>query len=325
MSLACEDLGRKQAPGYCACHRCDCTLQLLLLSISAAQKLSLDQTAGTLDAFFAACVDIQHSETQSSGPSRSSGVKRTVIKDIMSVLKLTREQLKDLSMLPFSSSLGLDDTFSQPKSQAPLDRKLLAAAKVCSSSIQIQPQFCHDLITSDVASWLMKRTSLSSLLAPLQQEYWHRPSGATETEVFEWAYQAGALRVQLASLAHDESDVTNPLSRTSAMAKAAADSDAAVRAAAAVLAPGFAYCSPKPRMVLQACVAMLLRLAGAFKAPFTRSSQMTHVPLFWEGVEGCAWRREEGRADCAQLDRHLEKQMVCFTAPPPTSAVYECA
>jgi hypothetical protein len=65
-----------------------------------------------MDAFFAACLSLDRSGMNTPTPGRASSAKATRGKDLVQALGLSKEQYKALSLLPFSSSLGLEDAFS---------------------------------------------------------------------------------------------------------------------------------------------------------------------------------------------------------------------
>ena len=84
--------------------------------------------AGCVDAFLAACLAIDCSSVVEAG-SRTASAKSTKGKEAVSNLGLSKDQVKSLVLLPFSSSLGLDEVFLSQKAVAGHE-DLLWATKV---------------------------------------------------------------------------------------------------------------------------------------------------------------------------------------------------
>ena len=67
------------------------------------------KNAGCLEAFFAACLSLELDSAHGSGSTRASSARLSRGKDAVASLGLSRDQIKSLALLPFSSNLGLDE------------------------------------------------------------------------------------------------------------------------------------------------------------------------------------------------------------------------
>ncbi len=81
---------------------------------------------GCMDAFFAACLTIDCRDLPEAN-GRSASAKPSRGKEAVSNLGLSRDQIKSLALLPFSSNLGLDEVFPSQRAAAGHEDVLLAA------------------------------------------------------------------------------------------------------------------------------------------------------------------------------------------------------
>ena len=83
-----------------------------VFTLSISSQIVHIYAVGSVDSLLAACLNVDLHSAADANAARVLSAKPSKGKDILKGLNLSKDQIKALALLPFSSRLGVDEAFS---------------------------------------------------------------------------------------------------------------------------------------------------------------------------------------------------------------------